>query len=846
MKKLYRILLLAGWLFATPACSDSEVDRADILSLSQTAVSINKQGLTYEGGTVTFEVTSNVYWIIHTDDDADWLSVSPRAAQGSRTVTIEAQANAGARRTTTLRFESRDGMTAEIEVSQGSGSETIYYLKTGAGSQPTVEEIAVGDFSAWDTEGVGVQELRITGQNAFVSAYEASAGYDGATGWNNILLRKSDDTAADEECSAAIENIRTQGGSSFRLKFGVRMPEKGTADSFRVKLGNENEYVALPCTFDAAPGEWVEAQSIFYLEAATEQLNLRFESSASGWRIDDIRLYEGTPGEGDEIAFSVGGDDGQEIGFVYFEDDFSWVTEALFGGTDYIGLWPNASGETGWSTVTVATKGQEAYDTLVESGWTLGDNPLKLRTYLRSGYVKFGRAANAAGAGGSLKTPQLPIRKNCAVTIRVSFDCCDFFSTGGKFDAAAAMQVRIDGDGTIDDGTTSRTFQLSTTSAMQAIWLSGDPAKNPWEHKEFIIRGATASTRIIFESVEETAVNRWFLDNVRIEKVNPDATSQVDPIQLDVPAPHADEQAATETSVRFAWPAVANAAAYEYASVCIYCGQEDPSRSGTVEGTAIEFTELEPGTSVRIRVRALPAADDPTFSTSEWSAYATAATYVEITDPEPTETYETIFEDDFSWITEAFGGTDYIGGFPDATGENWWNNITPTKVDEATYQTLVNSGWTLGDNALKQRTYMRVGYVKMGRGKNNAGAGGSLMTPTMPIAEGTQATLRVAFDCCVYVSKAISFDPGKMQVRIKGDGMIEGSESGTVLELPMSTSEETAAIWGSADPARSPWERKEIVVNGATASTQIIFESVEETAANRWFLDNVKVERKVN
>ena len=60
-------LVLAGVSFA--ACSESEVEEPT-LGVNTTSVSANKRGLTYEGGDVTFEVTSNVYWVINIDEEA--------------------------------------------------------------------------------------------------------------------------------------------------------------------------------------------------------------------------------------------------------------------------------------------------------------------------------------------------------------------------------------------------------------------------------------------------------------------------------------------------------------------------------------------------------------------------------------------------------------------------------------------------------------------------------------------------------------------------------------------------------------------------------------------------------
>ena len=75
----------------------------ETLALSASSVSANKRGMTYEGGDVTFDVLSNVYWVINLDEDADWLTVAPRAAYGNQTVKVTAAVNPGGRRSTTLR-----------------------------------------------------------------------------------------------------------------------------------------------------------------------------------------------------------------------------------------------------------------------------------------------------------------------------------------------------------------------------------------------------------------------------------------------------------------------------------------------------------------------------------------------------------------------------------------------------------------------------------------------------------------------------------------------------------------------------------------------------------------------
>ena len=124
-------------------------------------------------------------------------------------------------------------------------------------------------------------------------------------------------------------------------------------------------------------GDWKEVLARFWVGEDNPTFDFKVEAPAGGYRIDDFRLYEGNFGEGQEVAFQVGGDDGKPEGYVYFEDDFSWVTD-VYGGTDYIGTYPTPlTAETYWNGITAASHGQEAYNALVGSGWKTDDNKLK-------------------------------------------------------------------------------------------------------------------------------------------------------------------------------------------------------------------------------------------------------------------------------------------------------------------------------------------------------------------------------------------------------------------------------------------------------------------------------------
>ncbi|WP_295939554.1 BACON domain-containing protein [uncultured Alistipes sp.] len=799
-KGLNRLWLLPVVLLAFASCSSSGVDDADI-SLDKTTVSANKRGLTYEGGDVTFEVTSNVYWIINMDEEAEqWLSLSPRAASGNQIVKVTAQPNAGAARSAVLHFDSLDGVTAEIEVRQGSYDELIFYVRTGMGTTPVSEEVALSDFSQWQADGIGASGVSFSGVNAFVSAADVSSGYDAASGGNNVHLAMPE-TPGGPVSTFAVNNVETKDDRYFRLKFGVRaLSGTLTPTDLQVLIGNGgDEYVDLEYEVLEGAGDWKEVLSRFQIGEDNPILDFRIATATGEYLIDDFRLYEGNTGEGEEVVFKVGADDGKEAGYVYFEDDFNWVTD-VYGGTDYIGGWPSApSAETYWNGITAATVGEEAYNTLVNSGWTTDDNKLKERVYMRIGYIKMGRGSNAAGCGGGLVTPALGIKKNCTSKLKVSFDCCIFVANNGTWDPST-MQVRIIGPGTINDGSaTVREFLMQTVTPVQ------------WETKELLVLGATNATQIVFESVAETTANRWFFDNVRVVKADDSDLPPVELTPLPTPEVSFDEGAATEASVKFTWKSVSGAASYEYSYTCLHCGEVVESRSGKTQELAIEFTELIAGTSAELKVRALPADGDKLYKESEWSAAATGA----VKDPSEQKTDShaeghAFVDDDLSWITAALcGHVSFVDEFPANPG-----GVRFDSAPAAMKTLLAEKGWAM--TAANSAAYLYAGSIKLA----TASAVGSVFTPAVSgIDAGAKVNAEVIVGGTAFLGTNSVYDDDAVAISIVGEGTFD--DGSTTRRFRLRT-------WND-------WYRQRFVVLGINNATKFKLETLTAAKGRVFF-----------
>lgn len=121
-KKLFQTLSM--WILAfvcIMAVSCGNDDEAP----TELSIDLQSISLTAEGGSQTLRVTSNTNWIV--TGNAGWLSVSPSASNGSRSIVVSATENNTTQpRTCTLVVTSEDGKaTATVNVSQPGKAEEL-------------------------------------------------------------------------------------------------------------------------------------------------------------------------------------------------------------------------------------------------------------------------------------------------------------------------------------------------------------------------------------------------------------------------------------------------------------------------------------------------------------------------------------------------------------------------------------------------------------------------------------------------------------------------------------------------------------------------------------------------
>ena len=800
MKRIAAIPLIIAILVCS--CSVEPLEQA-VIELDKTIIDANKRGVTYEGGAVTFEVKSNVYWVI--SGEPEWITLNPKAGHGTKTVTVNVAENHGDAREAVLDFDSYDGVTAQITIRQASASELIVYMKDDFGTDRS--DVPLSEFGESGMSGTAVSFAKLSGSGALVSQLEEIPDYEGAFGANAVFFNPSESEASYLEISP----IETD-DLNFVLSFYVKdQSGTGSYNGIAAVLGDgSSEYPLELAVKDASASGWAKLESRFHL---TEPSDLHVKIVAlSPCVLDDVVLYEGNEGEGEEVWFSADGDDGKPLGFVYFADDFSWVTD-VYGGSDYVAGWPANTTEVFWNNITEATHG-EAYNTLVASGWTLSDDQYKQRVYLRLGYVKMGRSSNSAGSGGGLMTPLLGIRKRCTATLDVAFDCCDWYGTGGAFDSRNVMMVRVVGDGTINDtGEKFMEFSMSTSAETEAIWKSGLPDKNPWERKEFLVRGASENTRIVFESVEKTTANRWFFDNVTISKCGNDAVLEPVKTKLATPALSFDEDESSPNSIKFNWEPVENASAYEYVYTCLYCGQEVDTRSGFTSEVSVVFDSLDEGTACKLKVRAIPEDGDKLYLPSDWSDEVKGETKPVVETVIDSHEVGFVFvEDDLSWVTKALCTQDsFVSTYPSNP-----SGIGFASVSAECAEAIRSAGWEMVSKA-----YLYEGCIKLG----TASAVGSVLTPYVrTIDSGAAVNALVTLGATAFLGTNDYYDSDLVRISIVGEGCFEDGSSSVEFNL---------GCWND-------WGRSTFFVKGITAETRFSISTVT-AAKGRVMIDYFSV-----
>ena len=211
---------------------------------------------------------------------------------------------------------------------------------------------------------------------------------------------------------------------------------------------------------------------------------------------------------------------------VYFQDDFEWLEPWADYTRDDV-----ANNSVYSSSPNVFTKAEVA-GALTEFqnrgygyiwGWKgqdwsdgLPDSGNKQTLYLMHNYLKFGKTSYNSGI-------VLPALSKIAGTenVEISFDW-SWCMTGASKPDVMTLTVTVTGGGVLADTGTEVSGNIESAQPTE-----GDLTRLEWQHAKVVIVGATPSTRITIrptnadpEVTSTRKQNRWYLDNIRVEKTD--------------------------------------------------------------------------------------------------------------------------------------------------------------------------------------------------------------------------------------------------------------------------------------------------------------------------------------
>lgn len=489
MKRLQTYLsVLAALLLATMlgACADDDKTLNDVyLETDAAYYSANARGLTYNGEEVVIHIASNTYWIVTYDKgtglEEPWFSLAQEAGNGNMNLAVTLQRNDGTARTAELKLVTNRNVSTTVTLSQAGIGEVVYFYgdNFGTGGAGT----SVAEYQGWETRGMDVEDVYYDGADTRIDAGSPSSTYDGASGGNNVLFGT--------DGWLTLGGIATKGDYNFVFSFGVSNDLKApSADDLRLFISQDRAQwtpvkYTLPASADEA-GKWSMVRIPFFIKENCPAVFFRFESAATGYRIDDPALEEGD-GTGGTITFLE--DVVSYIKTVLWEDDFSWANNAAYVKSD---AWTGSDGTRidRWTNYPTST-----------NGWTIEAG--RATSYPRSagpasgtGYLKSGWADGGAG----LFSPKMDAIGSEAKDVVAELTLASW-TMSNKPDNDR-LRIRVSGGGTVGNATdTEMVFGVGS-------W-------NEWSTHEFEIFGATAATQIYIGSTLD-ANNRWFIDRFRL------------------------------------------------------------------------------------------------------------------------------------------------------------------------------------------------------------------------------------------------------------------------------------------------------------------------------------------
>ena len=493
------LLLMSG--IGLAGCNETEPDA--FLTVTQQEIEVEYTGLTVEGEMVNFELGTNRSWqatyveewihLTHSEGDRGrvriFLDIDENNTGKDRTGFIIFEGEGGSRRTIAV--------TQKLKVDALSVSPTeITVVKSGLLETGEKAEIYLSTNSDWT--------ITVADDSKWITP----AATSGEAGDMSIELTVEQNKTGGERTGSFVINA----GSKSETVTVIQNLEglKLSADNFRVNKFGFSDEAQTPLTFTITSAEawtstcddWLSIEPASGEAGETEVTLLVDENTSGAPREGAVKITTSLNGLEAAVRIdqnaknSLYDDDGEEIGHIYYSENFDWITE--YGGNDCVG------GHTQDGAKNIYTT-DDALQKFNEAGLT-DFNPGMRTIYACSDYLKMGAGSKQTG----IILPVLTIPEGQATDIELTF--------------VAASNIGGDGTGTPDAVTV-------TAAILKGPGSIGDQQKEsepmtPEEHWEWTpmsvkIYGITGETQIVIRSTQQgvSGYYRWYLDNIKMTKI---------------------------------------------------------------------------------------------------------------------------------------------------------------------------------------------------------------------------------------------------------------------------------------------------------------------------------------
>ena len=493
------LLFMSG--IGLAGCNETEPDA--FLTVTQQEIEVEYTGLTVEGEMVNFELGTNRSWqatyveewihLTHSEGDRGrvriFLDIDENNTGKDRTGFIIFEGEGGTRRTIAV--------TQKLKVDALSVSPTeITVVKSGLLETGEKAEIYLSTNSDWT--------ITVADDSKWITP----AATSGEAGDMSIELTVEQNNTGGERTGSFVINA----GSKSETVTVIQNLEglKLSADNFRVNKFGFSDEAQTPLTFTITSAEawtstcddWLSIEPASGEAGETEVTLLVDENTSGAPREGAVKITTSLNGLEAAVRIdqnaknSLYDDDGEEIGHIYYSENFDWITE--YGGNDCVGGHTQDGAKNIYAT-------DDALQKFNEAGLT-DFNPDMRTIYACSDYLKMGAGSKQTG----IILPVLTIPEGQATDIELTF--------------VAASNIGGDGTGTPDAVTV-------TAAILKGPGSIGDQQKEsepmtPGEHWEWTpmsvkIYGITGETQIVIRSTQQgvSGYYRWYLDNIKMTKI---------------------------------------------------------------------------------------------------------------------------------------------------------------------------------------------------------------------------------------------------------------------------------------------------------------------------------------